>query len=197
MYRKNYTLLWYNLFFTLQQCRVGQELAGRIFPPRPPTPPQNPGKQTLQHAESHDCEQKNENAMEWWTEEKAKERQGQATCVLQAHLFGLFTCKSLLIRGWRRADDRSRLSSPPVMQAYLRALRLYRVNSALTERHAAEQPGGTATPGQHARDAGTLYTLTQGYWHMKAWQRFSVWSQGDFSFTCEKCVFIYSRIAIT
>lgn len=92
------------------------------------------------------------------------------TCVLQAHLFGLFTCKSLLIRGWRGTDDRTRLSSPPVMQAYLRALRLSRVNSALTERHAVEQPRGTATQRRHAEDGGTLCTLTQGYWHLKIWQ---------------------------
>lgn len=97
--------------------------------------------------------------MKKWIE-KAKERQGWVTCVLQAQLFGLFTCKSLLIRGWRRTDDRSRLSSPPVMQAYLRALWLYLENSALTERHAAEQPSGAATQRQHAEDAGTLCTLS-------------------------------------
>lgn len=115
---------------------------------------------------------KNERAKEKkkWGESQRKAR--LLSCVLQAHLFGLFTCKSLLIRGWRGTDDRSRLSSPPVMRAYLRALRLYRVNSALTERHAAERPGGTATQRLHIEDAETLITLTSS----------GVRSQEDFYF---------------
>lgn len=104
---------------------------------------------------------KNERAKK---KKKCRESQRKArllTCVLQAHLFGLFTCKSLLIRGWRGTDDRSRLSSPPVMRVYLRALRVYRVNSAFTEQHTAERPGLTATQRLHIEDTETLSTPSE------------------------------------